>query len=67
MKTYKDIFDAVRENKTVLVITHYGNTRTYFKNEFGDIMERFNNCVAHKVRNPEDDSKITSTSIVEVI
>lgn len=45
METYKDIYEAVKNGKTVTIISHYGNTRTYFKNNEGKIRQRFNNCV----------------------
>ncbi len=45
MKTYKDIYKAVDNGATVTITSHYGNTRTYFKNNEGKIRQRFNNCV----------------------
>lgn len=44
MKTYKDIYELVEKGATVTITSHYGNTRTYFKNKLGRIRERFNNC-----------------------
>ena len=44
MKTYKDIYKAVENGATVTIISHYGNTKTYFKNNEGKIRQRFNKC-----------------------
>jgi hypothetical protein len=44
MKTYKDIYKAVENGATVTITSHYGNTRTYFKNKENKIRQRFNNC-----------------------
>jgi len=44
MKTYNDIFNAVLKGKTVVTISSYGNTRTYFLNAKGEVRQRFNEC-----------------------
>lgn len=44
IKTYKDIYDVVKNGATVIITNHYGNIRTYFKNDFGKIRQKFNNC-----------------------
>ena len=45
MKTYKDIYEAVKKGATITLTNHYGNTITYFKNEEGKIRQRFNDCI----------------------
>lgn len=66
MITYKDIYDTVKQDKKVIVTSHYGNTTTYYKNEFGGIMRQFNKCVPSRVLDMDNDSLIESTSVVEI-
>lgn len=44
METYKDICKAVENGATITITSHYGNKRTYFKNNKGEIRQKFNNC-----------------------
>jgi hypothetical protein len=66
MQTYLDVYKAVERGKIVTITNHFGNTRTYFKNESGFICSQFNKCAPHIVRDLEDNSEIESGTTIQI-
>ena len=65
IKTYDDIYRAVVEGLTVIAHNHFGNRRTYFKNETGKIRGRFNKCADYHFNG--SDVEIDSLIQIEIL